>query len=144
MPLDFIGAGSPCAVGEPRSKRVSTSMVHFVMLKSLRIFAAARGNCRVSGAPGAMAGELAPLKLEKAKFRVVVEPLAEDRAGPSGLDRVAFEIATTLSAFSAAHTWSTSGLAEEPTGIPAFRSIAADSPASAWSYPETCSPSALA
>jgi DNA repair protein RecN (Recombination protein N) len=42
----------------------------------------------------AVEGELAPLKLEKAKFRVVVEPLAEDRAGPSGLDRVAFEIAT--------------------------------------------------
>jgi len=38
--------------------------------------------------------ELAPLKLEKARFRVAVEPLAEDRAGPTGLDRVAFEIAT--------------------------------------------------
>jgi DNA repair protein RecN (Recombination protein N) len=42
----------------------------------------------------AVMGELAPLKLEKAKFRVAVEPLAEDRAGPAGLDRVAFEIAT--------------------------------------------------
>ena len=39
-------------------------------------------------------GELAPLKLEKAKFRVVVDPLAEDRAGPTGLDRVAFEVST--------------------------------------------------
>ena len=39
-------------------------------------------------------GELAPLKLDKARFRVAVEPLAEDRAGPAGLDRVAFEIAT--------------------------------------------------
>jgi DNA repair protein RecN (Recombination protein N) len=38
--------------------------------------------------------ELAPLKLEKARFRVAVEPLPEDRAGPTGLDRVAFEIAT--------------------------------------------------
>jgi DNA repair protein RecN (Recombination protein N) len=44
-------------------------------------------------AAGVMA-ELAPLKLEKARFRVAVEPLAEDRAGPAGLDRVAFEIAT--------------------------------------------------
>jgi DNA repair protein RecN (Recombination protein N) len=42
----------------------------------------------------AVEGELAPLKLEKAKFRVAVEPLAEDRAGPTGLDRVAFEIST--------------------------------------------------
>ncbi|MBI1198376.1 MAG: DNA repair protein RecN [Phenylobacterium sp.] len=38
--------------------------------------------------------ELAPLKLEKARFRVAVEPLAEERAGPAGLDRVAFEIST--------------------------------------------------
>jgi DNA repair protein RecN (Recombination protein N) len=38
--------------------------------------------------------ELAPLKLEKARFRVAVEPLAEDRAGPQGADRVAFEVAT--------------------------------------------------
>ena len=42
----------------------------------------------------AVAGELAPLKLEKARFRVAVEPLAEDRAGPAGADRVEFEIAT--------------------------------------------------
>lgn len=42
----------------------------------------------------AVEAELAPLKLEKAKFRVAVEPLAEDRAGPTGLDRVAFEIST--------------------------------------------------
>lgn len=38
--------------------------------------------------------ELGPLKLDKARFRVAVEPLSEDRAGPTGLDRVAFEIAT--------------------------------------------------
>ncbi|MEO8113610.1 MAG: DNA repair protein RecN, partial [Phenylobacterium sp.] len=42
----------------------------------------------------AVTSELAPLKLDKARFRVAVEPLGEDRAGPAGLDRVAFEIAT--------------------------------------------------
>ncbi|MDO8295582.1 MAG: DNA repair protein RecN [Caulobacter sp.] len=42
----------------------------------------------------AVESELAPLKLDKARFRAAVEPLAEDRAGPSGLDRVAFEICT--------------------------------------------------
>ncbi len=42
----------------------------------------------------AVVGELAPLKLDKARFRVAVEPLPEDRAGPGGQDRVAFEIAT--------------------------------------------------
>ncbi|WP_411287775.1 AAA family ATPase, partial [Phenylobacterium sp.] len=43
---------------------------------------------------GVVIGELAPLKLDKARFRVAVEPQAADRAGPTGLDRVAFEIAT--------------------------------------------------
>ncbi|MBU4435525.1 MAG: DNA repair protein RecN [Alphaproteobacteria bacterium] len=42
----------------------------------------------------AVEAELAPLKLEKAKFRVALERLAEDRVGPTGLDRVAFEIST--------------------------------------------------
>ncbi|WP_068879208.1 DNA repair protein RecN [Phenylobacterium sp. CCH12-B4] len=42
----------------------------------------------------AVMAELAPLKLEKARFRVAVEPLTEDRAGPAGMDRVAFEIST--------------------------------------------------
>jgi DNA repair protein RecN (Recombination protein N) len=42
----------------------------------------------------AVEAELAPLKLEKARFRVAVEPLDEARAGPNGFDRVGFEIAT--------------------------------------------------
>jgi DNA repair protein RecN (Recombination protein N) len=42
----------------------------------------------------AVTAELGPLKLDKARFRVAVEPLPEDRAGPAGMDRVAFEIAT--------------------------------------------------
>lgn len=42
----------------------------------------------------AVEAELTPLKLEKAKFRVAVEALPEDRAGPTGLDRIAFEIST--------------------------------------------------
>lgn len=42
----------------------------------------------------AVEAELAPLKLDKARFRVAVEPLAEDRAGPSGADRIEFEIST--------------------------------------------------
>jgi DNA repair protein RecN (Recombination protein N) len=38
--------------------------------------------------------ELVPLKLEKARFRVAVEKLAPERAGPEGADRVEFEVAT--------------------------------------------------
>jgi len=41
-----------------------------------------------------VAGELAPLKLGHAKFRVALTALGEDEAGASGLERVAFEIAT--------------------------------------------------
>ena len=43
----------------------------------------------------AVAGELAPLKLDAARFRTVVEPLAPKRNGrPPGKDRVEFEIST--------------------------------------------------
>jgi DNA repair protein RecN (Recombination protein N) len=44
----------------------------------------------------AVSAELAPLKLEKAKFRVAVAPRAE--AGPTGRDDVAFEIETNTGA----------------------------------------------
>ncbi|HTI66367.1 MAG TPA: DNA repair protein RecN [Caulobacteraceae bacterium] len=42
----------------------------------------------------AVGAELPPLRLDKARFRVVVDPLADDRAGPMGRDRVAFEVST--------------------------------------------------
>jgi DNA repair protein RecN (Recombination protein N) len=42
----------------------------------------------------AVMGELGPLKLDKARFRAAVDALGEDKAGPTGLDRVAFEVAT--------------------------------------------------
>jgi DNA repair protein RecN (Recombination protein N) len=62
-------------------------------------FAAARALSAARRAAGdrlakAVEAELAPLKLEKARFRVAVEPLPEDRAGPSGADRVEFEVST--------------------------------------------------
>jgi DNA repair protein RecN (Recombination protein N) len=38
--------------------------------------------------------ELAPLKLDKARFRVGFEALPPDRAGPLGVDKVEFEIST--------------------------------------------------
>ena len=42
----------------------------------------------------AVESELAPLKLDKARFRVAVDRLDEDRFGPTGQDRVAFEVST--------------------------------------------------
>jgi DNA repair protein RecN (Recombination protein N) len=46
----------------------------------------------------AVAAELAPLKLESAKFRTVVDQLPESGWGPSGIDRVEFEISTNSGA----------------------------------------------
>jgi DNA repair protein RecN (Recombination protein N) len=42
----------------------------------------------------AVAGELAPLKLDAARFRTIVEPLGEAQWSPAGADRVEFEIST--------------------------------------------------
>jgi DNA repair protein RecN (Recombination protein N) len=42
----------------------------------------------------AVAAELAPLKLDSAQFRTMVEQLPETGWGPSGMDRVEFEIST--------------------------------------------------
>lgn len=42
----------------------------------------------------AVMGELTPLKLERARFRVAFEPVGEGRRGPSGVETVRFEIAT--------------------------------------------------
>lgn len=62
-------------------------------------FDAARALSAVRSAAGetlarTVTTELGPLKLEKARFHVAVETLDEVRAGPTGMDRVAFEIAT--------------------------------------------------
>jgi len=42
----------------------------------------------------AVAGELGPLRLDTARFRTVIEPLAEGQWGPAGRDRVEFQIST--------------------------------------------------
>jgi DNA repair protein RecN (Recombination protein N) len=42
--------------------------------------------------------ELAPLKLDKARFHTVVETLADDAGGPEGLERIAFEVSTVAGA----------------------------------------------
>jgi DNA repair protein RecN (Recombination protein N) len=56
-------------------------------LSAQRIAAAARLDA-------AVAAELAPLKLDAARFRTVVEPLGESGWGAQGADRVEFEIST--------------------------------------------------
>lgn len=42
----------------------------------------------------AVMAELAPLKLERARFRVALEPVADGRRGPHGAERARFQVAT--------------------------------------------------
>ena len=49
---------------------------------------------RPSDSTTPVAAELPPLKLDKARFRTRIEPLAREAWGESGMDRVAFEVAT--------------------------------------------------
>jgi DNA repair protein RecN (Recombination protein N) len=46
----------------------------------------------------AVAGELAPLKLDAARFRTTIDPLDEGQWGPGGMDRVEFLISTNAGA----------------------------------------------
>jgi DNA repair protein RecN (Recombination protein N) len=51
-------------------------------------------NAAAARLDAAVAAELAPLKLDAARFRTVVEPLGERQWSPAGRDRVEFEIST--------------------------------------------------
>src|SRR3546814_9250572 len=46
----------------------------------------------------AVAGELAPLRLDAARFQTLVERLPAERWGPEGIDRVEFLISTNTGA----------------------------------------------
>jgi DNA repair protein RecN (Recombination protein N) len=87
--LDAIEAGGDrlvtleAASAEARaSYRAAASELH-----DLRSAAAARLDL-------AIAAELAPLKLDAARFKTVVAPFPDANWGPSGMDRVEFEIST--------------------------------------------------
>lgn len=59
--------------------------------------ATALSNSRAKAAArldAAVAGELAPLRLDAARFQTLVEPLPAERWGPEGMDRVEFLIST--------------------------------------------------
>lgn len=61
--------------------------------KAAEALSAARGEA-AGRLDAAVATELPPLKLDKARFRTVVEPLEEAEWGPHGSDRIAFQVAT--------------------------------------------------
>ena len=84
--IDSGGAGIAAlerALGEAHATYVAEAR----LLSAARIDAATRLDAAVKG-------ELAPLKLDAARFRTVVAPLPEDQWSPNGQDRVEFEIST--------------------------------------------------
>ena len=78
------------ATAEADAAAAAARAVYASAAKALSLARSAAGD-RLAAAVEA---ELAPLRLDKARFRVAVEPLADERAGPAGADRVQFEIAT--------------------------------------------------
>ncbi|PZU06247.1 DNA repair protein RecN [Sphingomonas sp.] len=87
--LDRIEAGGAGIAGLRREVALAREEYREAAeaLSATRMAAAARLDA-------AVAAELAPLKLDAARFRTVVEPLPEAQWGPAGRDRVEFEIAT--------------------------------------------------
>jgi DNA repair protein RecN (Recombination protein N) len=76
-----------------KSAQAAADAARIRFLESARSLSRARQ--RAAGAlETAVAEELAPLKLGHAKFRVTLEPLVEQSANASGLERAAFEVAT--------------------------------------------------
>ncbi|HEV2649855.1 MAG TPA: DNA repair protein RecN [Rhizomicrobium sp.] len=78
--------------------RVKQAEAQLVVLRAAFVDAAKKlSKSRTAAArklEAAVAGELAPLKLGHAKFRVSLDTLDEDTATANGLERVAFEVAT--------------------------------------------------
>ncbi len=84
--IDAGGDGlAQLAAAEQKAKR--TYHDHAKALSRLRTAAAGRLDA-------AVAGELPPLKLDKAAFRTRVDSLDETAWGETGMDRIAFEVAT--------------------------------------------------
>jgi len=87
--LDAIEGGSAgLAKLEAAVRETAAAYTHAATaLSNQRTKAAARLDA-------AVAGELAPLKLDAARFQTLVEPLPAERWGPEGMDRVEFLIST--------------------------------------------------
>ncbi len=82
------------AVGDAaREDQVRATVAREAWLAAARALSVARGKAAADLA-AEVQSELGPLKLDKARFRIAVEPLEPERGGSAGLDRVEFQIAT--------------------------------------------------
>jgi DNA repair protein RecN (Recombination protein N) len=91
--LDSLAGGGTSL----KSAEVDAAKARAVFLEVARKLSAARKTA-ARKLEGSVVSELIPLKLAHAKFRVALEPLAEDAASANGLERVTFEVATIESA----------------------------------------------
>jgi DNA repair protein RecN (Recombination protein N) len=76
-----------------RAAQAATTRAHEAYLAEARKLSKARA-AAAKKLEAAVAAELAPLKLGHAKFRVALETLADDAGTASGLEKIAFEVAT--------------------------------------------------
>ena len=91
--LDSIDGGG----AKLKSAEAAEAKARGTYLEAARKLSAARRTAAAK-LESAVAGELSPLKLGHAQFRVAFDPLAEDAGTAQGLERVAFEIATVAGA----------------------------------------------
>lgn len=87
--LSRIEAGAEGLAGLERAEKEARSAYEAAAQALSRQRAEAAGRL-----DAAVAGELAPLKLDAARFRTVVEALPDSQWGPLGMDRVEFTIST--------------------------------------------------
>jgi len=87
--LDALEAGAEDAAGWQR--KAEAARTRFVAAAAVISRARDRAAKKLDAA---VAAELKPLRLDKARFRTVLTPLAETEWGEHGCERVAFEVAT--------------------------------------------------
>lgn len=87
--LDIAAGGD----SELRAAETRVEQARAAFLETARKLSSER--CTVArNLEAAVARELLPLKLGHARFRVALEPLADENAGASGLERISFEVST--------------------------------------------------
>lgn len=91
---DRLGALEDAAL-DLHSARAAADLARVSYLAAAEALSQARG-AAADRLGRAVEGELTPLKLQDARFQVTLTRAADDGAGPSGFDRVQFEIATNV------------------------------------------------
>jgi DNA repair protein RecN (Recombination protein N) len=92
---DYVAKQEALTSGGDQIKKAGAKVAaaHDAYLAAARKLSKARAGA-ARKLEAAVAAELTPLKLGNAKFRVALETLEDDKGAASGLERIAFEVAT--------------------------------------------------